>query len=170
MEQYGLTEEDLDFALRRAKGILLGYAMEHKAFRVLTSLDFQDVRFVDKPTHDFEAVKGGDKYYIEVKATKRSPTKEYSAHKLAMIATLDGIHATLVMKPEPKLYVTEEILSEPKRILLRFFRELYKGDQESLKVFLSDEKVLSTLANYKRVLQQYKVSLDALGDQEERIL
>ena len=153
---YGLTDEDLEFALQRAKGILLGYAMEHKAIRVLTELNFENVVFVDKPTHDFEALKGGEKYYIEVKATKKSPTREYSAFKLAMIAALDGIHATLVMKPEPKLYLTEEILSEPKRVLLGFFRRLYEGDEDKLLEFVRDKRNLEILMNYRRVLTQYK--------------
>jgi hypothetical protein len=170
MKEYMLTQEDIDFALERAKGILLGYAMEHKAFRVLMSLDFKDVKFVDKPTHDFEALKDDEKYYIEVKATRKSPTKEYSAFKLAMIASLDGIHATLVMKPEPKLFVTEEILSEPKRILFRFFKELYKKDYDGLRALLSDEKAVEVLSQYRRVLQQYKISLDEVMNYQERLL
>ncbi len=154
--EYDLTDEDLEFALERAKGILLGYAMEHKAIRVLTSLNFQNIVFVDKPTHDFEAYKDGEKYYIEVKATSKSPTREYSAFKLAMIAALNGIHATLVMKPEPKLYLTEEILSEPKRVLLQFFKKLYEGNEEELLEFVRDEHNLKILMNYRRVLTQYK--------------
>jgi len=75
-----------------------------------------------------------------------------------------------VMKPEPKLFITEEILSEPKRILFRFFKELYKKDYDGLRALLSDEKAVEVLSQYRRVLQQYKISLDEVMNYQERLL
>jgi len=74
------------------------------------------------------------------------------------------------MKPEPKLFVTEEILSEPKRILFRFFKEIYKKDYDGLRALLSDEKAVEVLSQYRRVLQQYKISLDEVMNYQERLL
>jgi len=74
------------------------------------------------------------------------------------------------MKPEPKLFVTEEILSEPKRILFRFFKEIYKKDYDGLRALLADEKAVEILSQYRRVLQQYKISLDEVMNYQERLL
>lgn len=152
---YGLSDEDIEYAIERAKGIILGFAMEYKAIRVLEDMDFKNVRYVDLPTHDIEAEKLGKKYYIEVKASKKSPTKEYSAHKLAMIAMLDGIHLTLVMKPSPHLFSTEDVLSTPKKILLNFFKYAYQGDIENLKTLLNDDKTREVLHGYGRIIKTY---------------
>ena len=165
-EIYGLTDEELEYAIEKAKGIILGYAMELRAIKVLESMNFRNIRYVDLPTHDLEAEKCGNRYYIEVKASKKSPTREYSAHKLAMMAMLDGTHLTLVMNPSPHLFETENILSEPKKILYRFFKYAYKGEVESLKSLISDEKYKLILSNYQRVIKyymsKYNVSLDIL--------
>lgn len=152
---YGLSEQDIEYAIEKAKGIILGFAMEYKAIRVLEDMHFDNVKYVDLPTHDIEAEKSGQKYYIEVKASSKSPTKEYTAHKIAMIAMLDGIHLTLIMKPTPKLLMTEEILSEPKKILLNFFKYAYKGETESLKMLLSDDKTKEVLLGYERIIKTY---------------
>ena len=152
---YGLSEEDIEYAIEKAKGIILGFAMEYKAIRVLEDMNFKNIKYVDLPTHDIEAEKCGQKYYIEVKASSKSPTKEYSAHKLAMIAMLNGIHLTLVMKPSPHLFNTEEILSVPKRVLFNFFKYAYQGDTESLKALLSDEKTREILLSYERIIKAY---------------
>ncbi|BFH73576.1 hypothetical protein SJAV_15200 [Sulfurisphaera javensis] len=152
---YGLSEQDIEYALEKAKGIILGFAMEYKAIRVLEDMDFKNVKYVDLPTHDLEAEKCGKKYYIEVKASSKSPTKEYTAHKLAMIAMLDGTHLTLVMKPSPHLFSTEEILSAPKKVLLNFFRYAYRGEVENLKTLLSDDKAREILQSYERIIKIY---------------
>ena len=152
---YGLSEEDIEYAIEKAKGIILGFAMEYKAIRILEDMDFKNIKYVDLPTHDIEAEKFGQKYYIEVKASKKSPTREYSAHKLAMIAMLGGTHLTLVMKPTPHLFNTEEILSLPKKVLFNFFKYAYEGDIENLKTLLSDEKTREILQNYERIIKAY---------------
>lgn len=152
---YDLSDDELEYALEKAKGIILGYAMEYKAIRVLEKMNFTNVKYVDLPTHDLEAERCGEKYYIEVKASRKSPTKEYSAHKIAMIAMLDGIHLTLVMKPSPHLFNTEDILSFPKKILLNFFRSAYRGDVEKLKEMISDEKTRTVLLGYERIIRSY---------------
>ncbi|MEM0113571.1 MAG: hypothetical protein QW253_03155, partial [Metallosphaera sp.] len=105
-EQYGFSEDEIEYAIDRAKGIIMGFAMEYRARLVLESMNFVNIKSVDLPTHDIEAERDGNKYFIEVKATKRSPTKEYSAYKLAMIAKLDGTHLTLMMTPKPNLVIT----------------------------------------------------------------
>lgn len=163
-EKYGLTDEEIDYALEKAKGIILGFAMELRAIKVLEDMSFTNIRYVDLPTHDIEAEKSGNKYYIEVKASKKSPTREYSAYKLAMIAMLEGTHLTLVMKPTPQLFNTEEILSEPKKILLHFFQYAYRGDVEGLKNLMSSEKTKLILSNYNKVIKSYssKYSIDSL--------
>ena len=163
-EKYGLTDEEIEYALSRAKGIILGFAMELRAIKVLEDMSFTNIKYVDLPTHDIEAEKCGNKYYIEVKASKKSPTREYSAYKLAMIAMLDGIHLTLVMNPTPHLYNTEEILSEPKRVLLHFFQYAYRGDIEGLKSLINSEKARMILLAYNRVIKSYsnKYSADSL--------
>jgi len=152
---YGLSEEDIEYAIEKAQGIILGFAMEYKAIRVLEGMDFKNVKYVDLPTHDIEAEKLGQRYYIEVKASKKSPTKEYSAHKLAMIAMLDGTHLTLVMKPSPHLFSTEEVLSIPKKVLLNFFKYAYHGDIENLKTLLSDDRAREILLSYERIIKTY---------------
>jgi len=74
-EQYGFTEEELEYAINRARGIIMGFAMEYRARMVLESMNFVNIRSVDLPTHDLEAERDGNKYFVEVKASKRSPTK-----------------------------------------------------------------------------------------------
>ncbi|WP_229768082.1 hypothetical protein [Sulfodiicoccus acidiphilus] len=128
-----MTDEEISYALKRARGIIFGFGMEFRAKSVLESMNFEEVRGVDLPTHDIEAIRGGVKYFIEVKATRKSPTKGYSAHKIAQLALLDGPHMTLVMYPEPKLYLTEEVLSEPKRMLLFLLKQVKNGNLEAVK-------------------------------------
>ncbi|MBW9140866.1 MAG: hypothetical protein K1T65_04065 [Candidatus Aramenus sp.] len=155
MQEFGLTDEEISYALDKAKGIILGYAMEYRARKVLEDLSFTNIRSVDLPTHDIEAEKDGHKYFIEVKASKRPPTKEYSAYKIAMIARLDGTHLTLLMTPKPTIFLTEDVLSEPKRILLKFFRLLFWGDLSEVKTFLDDDRNRKVVANYGRVVSEY---------------
>lgn len=154
-EQYGFTDEELEYAVNRARGIIMGFAMEYRARMVLESMNFVNIRSVDLPTHDLEAERDGNKYFVEVKASRRSPTKEYSAYKLAMIARLDGIHLTLLMTPRPSLLLTEEVLSEPKRILLNFFKLALNNRLEELKQFLEDEKNKKIVMSYDKVVQAY---------------
>ncbi|MDT7860646.1 MAG: hypothetical protein RRA45_00275 [Saccharolobus sp.] len=153
ISEYGFDEEEINYALMRAKGIIFGFAMEYRARKILQDMNFENIRSVDMPTHDIEAEKDGVKYYVEVKASKKSPTREYSAYKVAMIALLDGIHLTLVMIPKPNLLLTEEILSEPKRILYRFFRLAYMKQIEELKIFLENEKNREVLSSYSNVIK-----------------
>ena len=87
-----------------------------------------------------------------MKASKRSPTKEYSAYKLAMIARLAGTHLTLLMMPRPSLVVTEDILSEPKKILLNFFRLALNKRTDELRKFLEDERNRKIIQSYDRVI------------------
>jgi hypothetical protein len=154
-EQYGFTEEELEYAIHRARGIIMGFAMEYRARMVLESMNFVNIRSVDLPTHDLEAERDGNKYFVEVKASKRSPTKEYSAYKLAMIARLNGTHLTLLMTPRPSLLLTEEILSEPKRILLNFFKLALNNKLEDLRRFMEDEKNKKIVMFYDKVVQAY---------------
>ncbi|EHP70673.1 MAG: hypothetical protein RXS23_09700 [Metallosphaera yellowstonensis] len=154
-EQYGFTEEELEYAINRARGIIMGFAMEYRARMVLESMNFVNIRSVDLPTHDLEAERDGNKYFVEVKASKRSPTKEYSAYKLAMIARLNGTHLTLLMTPRPSLLLTEEILSEPKRILLNFFKLALNNKLEDLRRFMEDEKNKKIVMFYDKVVQAY---------------
>ncbi|QKR00509.1 hypothetical protein GWK48_09105 [Metallosphaera tengchongensis] len=151
-EEYGFTDDELEYGVSRAKGIIMGFAMEYRARLVLESMNFINVKYVDLPTHDIEAEKNGSKYYVEVKASKRSPTKEYSAYKLAMIAKLSGTHLTLLMTPKPTLLNTEDILSEPKRILLNFFRLAINNKDDELKKFLEDEKNKKIILSYDKVI------------------
>ncbi len=155
INEYGFTDEEINFALERAKGIIFGFAMEYRARRVLEEYNFTNIKSVNLPTHDIEAEKDGEKYYVEVKASKKSPTKEYSAYKIAMIAQLHGIHLTLVMLPSPKLYITEDILSEPKKILLEFFKMLFNNEDKKLKEFLSDDKNRKIVESYSKVIIHY---------------
>ncbi|MEM4046238.1 MAG: hypothetical protein QXI65_00785 [Metallosphaera sp.] len=151
-EQYGFSEDEIEYAIDRAKGIIMGFAMEYRARLVLESMNFVNIKSVDLPTHDIEAERDGNKYFIEVKATKRSPTKEYSAYKLAMIAKLDGTHLTLMMTPKPNLVITEEILSEPKKILFNFFRLALNNKNDELKRFLEDERNKKIVRSYDKVV------------------
>ncbi|QGA53520.1 hypothetical protein GFS03_02395 [Sulfolobus sp. E5-1-F] len=151
--EYGFDEDEINYALSRARGIIFGFAMEYRARRILQEMHFENIKSVDMPTHDIEAEKDGIKYYVEVKASKKSPTREYSAYKVAMIALLDGVHLTLSMIPRPNLLLTEEILSEPKRILYRFFKLAYTKQSEELKVFLENEKNREVLDSYSNVIK-----------------
>jgi hypothetical protein len=153
-----LTEEEASYALRKASGVILGYAMEYRAVRVLDQMGFTNIIIADLPTHDIEAEKDGARYFIEVKSTRHSLTREYSAHKIAMMAELDGIHATLAMLPEPKLHETEKILSEPKRMLFKILRYIKLGDREKIDQMLSDHKVARVIAGYKSLVIQYAES------------
>ncbi|ABP94827.1 MULTISPECIES: hypothetical protein [Metallosphaera] len=151
-DEYGFTDDELQYAVNRAKGIIMGFAMEYRARIVLESMNFVNIRSVDLPTHDIEAERDGNKYFVEVKASKRSPTKEYSAYKLAMIARLAGTHLTLLMMPRPSLVVTEDILSEPKKILLNFFRLALNKRTDELRKFLEDERNRKIIQSYDRVI------------------
>lgn len=162
--EYNFSDEELEYALSRAKGIIFGFAMEYRARRILEEMKFTNIRSVDMPTHDIEADKEGQTFYIEVKATKRSPTKEYSAYKIAMIATLDGPHLTLLMKPEPILLVTEKILSEPKRILLRFFKLIYEGKTEDILTFIEDTHNREIISSYGKVIKNVTSRMKGVDD------
>ncbi|TRM74692.1 hypothetical protein DJ523_04325 [Sulfolobus sp. E5] len=166
LTNYEFDEEEINYALMRAKGIIIGFAMEYRARKVLQQFNFENIKSVDMPTHDIEAYKDGVKYYVEVKASKKSPTREYSAYKIAMIALLDSIHLTLTMIPKPNLLVTEEILSEPKRILYRFFRLLYAKQYDEIKVFLENEKNREVLSSYYTVIKSFsdKYNLPLAGE------
>ena len=167
INEYGFTDEEINFALERAKGIIFGFAMEYRARKVLEEeYNFTNIKSVNLPTHDIEAEKDGKKYYIEVKASKKSPTKEYSAYKIAMIAQLNGTHLTLVMLPSPKLYVTEQILSEPKRVLFEFFKMLFNNDNERLKEFLSNDKNKKIIESYSKVIAHYFPEIKDLSSLE----
>ncbi|MEM0130603.1 MAG: hypothetical protein QW232_05065 [Saccharolobus sp.] len=152
-QEYGFDEEEINYALTRAKGIIFGFAMEYRARKILQQLNFENIKSVDMPTHDIEAEKNGVKYYVEVKASKKSPTREYSAYKVAMIAFLDGIHMTLLMVPKPTLLLTEDILSEPKRVLYRFFKLVYTRQFEELKIFLDNDKNRVIINSYLNVIK-----------------
>ncbi|AAY80329.1 hypothetical protein [Sulfolobus acidocaldarius] len=164
-QEYDLTDDEIEYAIDKARGIILGFAMEMKAMKVLQDMNFMNVKYVDLPTHDIEAEKDGSKYYVEVKATKKSPTREYSAHKIAMIARLDGTHLTLVMTPSPHLFNTEEVLSEPKRLLFNVFRYIYSNNVEKLKEITSDDKYKTILSSYEKVIKIYttRYNKDALS-------
>lgn len=70
ISEYGFDEEEINYALMRAKGIIFGFAMEYRARKILQDMNFENIRSVDMPTHDIEAEKDGVKYYVEVKASK----------------------------------------------------------------------------------------------------
>jgi len=154
--EFSLSDEELEFAIDKAKGIILGYAMEYRACKILEKYDFKNIKYVNLPTHDIEAERNGERYFIEVKATSKSPTREYSAYKVAMIAMLDGVHLTLIMKPKEALYITRQILSEPKGILYDFFKVLKSGREENLIKFLENAKNYEIIKSYHRVLYNYK--------------
>ncbi len=162
--EYNFSEEEMEYALSRAKGIIFGFAMEYRARRILEDMKFTNIRSVDMPTHDIEAEKDGKTFYIEVKASKKSPTKEYSAYKIAMIASLDGPHLTLLMKPEPSLLVTEDILSEPKRILLKFFKLLYEGKTEDVLLFIEDSHNREIITSYGKVIKSVTSRMKGVDD------
>jgi hypothetical protein len=157
MREYNLTEEELEFALNKAKGIIYGYAMEFRAIRILEKYNFTNIKYVDMPTHDIEAEKNGMKFYIEVKATSKSPTKEYSPHKVIMIGLLDGEHLTLLMKPKELLVPTRQILSEPKLILYEFVKN--RSNYEFLQKFLGNPKYLGVLKGYYKALKDFSYIL-----------
>ncbi|MCY0859128.1 MAG: hypothetical protein OWQ54_01725 [Sulfolobaceae archaeon] len=158
-EEYGFSDEEIEFALNRAKGILVGFAMEYRAINFLKSMNFDNIRYVDLPTHDFEAEKDGKTYFIEVKASKKSPTKEYSPYKVAMIAMLKGTHLTLLMKPSPLLIITEDILSEPKRVLFEIFKSAFEENYEMLQKLISDDRNKEIIKNYVRVIKYFEPKL-----------
>lgn len=153
--EFGFSDEEIEFALNRAKGILIGFAMEYRAMNLLKRMNFENIKYVDMPTHDLEAEKDGKKYFIEVKASKKSPTKEYSPYKVAMIAMLDGTHLTLLMKPSPMLMVTEDILSEPKKILFETFKSALYENYEALQKILNDNRNFEILRSYNKVFRLF---------------
>ena len=51
-DEYGFTDDELQYAVNRAKGIIMGFAMEYRARIVLESMNFVNIRSVDLPTHD----------------------------------------------------------------------------------------------------------------------
>ncbi|BCU68368.1 hypothetical protein HS7_18050 [Sulfolobales archaeon HS-7] len=167
LKKLGLSEEEIDFAIERAKGIILGYAMEFRAKNLLEEWGYKEVIYVDLPTHDLEAVKDGERYYIEVKATNHSPTKEYSGFKLAMLVPLSKRHLTLVMRPEPKLYFTVEVLSKPKRELLEFMYNVITNNVDNLNILLREKEVLDNLKKYSSAL---KFFFNSTQDNEAKLI
>jgi hypothetical protein len=59
------------------------------------------------------------------------------------------------MTPRPSLLLTEEILSEPKRILLNFFKLALNNKLEDLRRFMEDEKNKKIVMFYDKVVQAY---------------
>jgi len=148
--ELGLDEDELEYALRKAKGVIIGYAMEYRAVKILRQMGFKDIKLVTSPTHDIEAVKDGKKCYIEVKASKYSPTKHYTAWKIAMIALLDGEHYTLIMKNgEYALVRTRSILSKPKQQLFDCLLEIKNNGY----------KQKTVQEQYKEVVEWFKQQL-----------
>ncbi len=153
-----VDEDELRYALRKAKGIIIGYAMEYRAMKILKQLGFQDIKLVTSPTHDIVATRNGQKYYIEVKASKYSPTKHYSAWKIAMIALLDGEHYTLIVRDnEYHLEKTINILSSPKQQLYKALVKIKKG-----------EKPDETPEQYRDVIEWFKQQITIRNLQQKQ--
>ncbi len=147
--QAALSDEELEYAIRKAWGIIIGYAMEYRAKKILEELGFKDIKLVDAPTHDLEATLNGEKVLIEVKSAK-SPTRSYSANKILLISKLNNPHYTLIVRSNGyELKRTEEILSPPKRLLLELLRAINAGDQDKVNEILSTREA-------RRLLQPYK--------------
>ncbi|MEM4746500.1 MAG: hypothetical protein QXF40_04020, partial [Metallosphaera sp.] len=58
----------------------------------------------------------------------------------------------LMMTPKPNLVITEEILSEPKKILFNFFRLALNNKNDELKKFLEDERNKKIVRSYDKVV------------------
>jgi hypothetical protein len=154
LKEIGIGEEELVYALKKAKGIIYGYAMEYKAVKLLMDMGFKEVKLVDMPTHDIEAEKENKTFFIEVKASKRSPTKNYSAHKLAMMASLKGNHLTLIMGDNVRLVETKEILSKPKRLLYEFLLALSNENKEEIVRMMKNQDYREVIMSYNQVIKE----------------
>lgn len=154
LKDLDLTNEELEYALRKAKGIILGFAMEYRAAQFLRNMGYERVTTVDMPSHDIEAKLKGETFYIEVKASRYSPTKEYSGHKIGMIVELGDRHLTLTMTPEPRIMKTLEILSPPKRLLYDFLTSVKQNDLEKMRSILTEENI-KVLKTYSRVILEF---------------
>lgn len=152
-----LDKDELEYALRKARGIIIGYAMEYRAFKILENQGFQNVELVMAPTHDIEAVKNGKKYYIEVKASRYNPTKHYTAWKIAMITLLEGEHYTLMLRPgyKPVLRPTQEILSHPKKTLYWILKAIKNKDLDKLRKLIEKKENREILKQYSRTIKWF---------------
>ncbi|MEM3226335.1 MAG: hypothetical protein QXS44_04790, partial [Saccharolobus sp.] len=54
---------------------------------------------------------------------------------------------------KPTLLLTEDILSEPKRVLYRFFKLVYTRQFEELKIFLDNDKNRVIINSYLNVIK-----------------
>ena len=152
-----LDREEIEYALRKARGIIIGYAMEYRALKILEKQGFKNIKLVTEPTHDIEATKNNKKYYIEVKASRYNPTKHYTAWKIAMITMLDGEHYTLIMRPDnkPLLKPTQEILSPPKKTLYQILRAIKNKDLAMLRRLVKNKENIETLKQYIRTIKWF---------------
>ena len=152
-----LDREEIEYALKKARGIIIGYAMEYRALKILEKKGFKNIKLVTAPTHDIEAVKDNKKYYIEVKASRYNPTKHYTAWKIAMITLLDGEHYTLIIRPKSKpiLKPTQETLSPPKRILYQILQAIKNKDLETLKRLIERQETNTILKQYTRTIKWF---------------
>ena len=152
-----LDREELEYALRKARGIIIGYAMEYRALKILENQGFEKIRLATAPTHDIEAVKNDRKYYIEVKASRYNPTKHYTAWKIAMITLLDGEHYTLIIRPSsnPILKPTIEILSPPKKILYYILKAIKDGNLAELRKIVEKQENKKILKQYTRTIKWF---------------
>ncbi len=152
-----LDRDELEYALRKARGIIIGYAMEYRALKILEKQGFRNIKLVTAPTHDIEAVKNGKKYYVEVKASRYNPTKHYTAWKIAMITLLDGEHYTLIMRPDnrPVLKPTQEILSHPKKTLYQILKAIKNKDLAKLRKLMEKSENREILKKYTRTIKWF---------------
>ncbi len=156
-----LNREEIEYALKKARGIIIGYAMEYRALRILEKQGFKDLKLVTAPTHDIEATRNGKKYYIEVKASRYNPTKHYTSWKIAMITLLNGEHYTLIIRPDnkPVLKPTKEILSPPKRTLYSLLKAIKNKDLEQLRKLATQPETKKTLKQYSRTIKWFTQKL-----------
>ncbi len=152
-----LDREEIEYALKKARGIIIGYAMEYRALKILEKQGFKNIKLVTTPTHDIEAVKNNKKYYIEVKASRYNPTKHYTAWKIAMITMLDGEHYTLIIRPgnKPLLKPTREILSPPKKTLYQILRAIRNKDLERLRKIIVKPENKTIIKQYARTIKWF---------------
>ena len=161
LDELELEDNELEYAIRKARGIILGYAMEYRAVNILKKMGFQQIKLVTSPTHDIEAVRDEKKYYIEVKASKYSPTRHYTAWKIAMIVLLDGEHYTLTIRGDNyKLEKTRDILSKPKQQLYDYLVKLKEAN--------TVEGLEKQLEQYKNVIEWFKQQLTIRKLQEKQ--
>ncbi len=156
-----LDREEIEYALKKARGIIIGYAMEYRALRILEKQGFKDLKLVAAPTHDIEATRNGKKYYIEVKASRYNPTKHYTSWKIAMITLLNGEHYTLIIRPDnkPVLKPTKEILSLPKKTLYSLLKAIKNKDIEQLRKLANQPETKKTLKQYSRTIKWFTQKL-----------